>query len=411
MISDVFELSRHLIRIMERPYRRQAFLERVFKSRCSILVGQRGVGKTTSVVQHLVETYPDYATSRACLYVPVDHFIVARMPLYEIARDFVDQGGKLLCFDEVHKQGDWSGSIKSICDTFPELRVVASGSSMLQLHKGSHDLSRRAIIQRLAGFSFREYLELRLGLALPAIPLGTLFENHEQLAAQIVAQLKGKDAKVLGLFRDYLQVGFYPYFNDYQDFDLFKLTLEQNVHTAIESDLTALNPSLSGASVLRIKRLLAVIAASVPFMPDFAKLRRILDIADDRTLKAYLNHLETAGLIMVLRRMAGGLQGRAKPEKIYLGDPNQIHALCAAGQISIGNLRETFFCRMVSEVIPVYAAEKGDFVVDKNVVIEVGGRSKTGRQIRGEPTAYLALDDMEIGVGAKIPLWLFGFLY
>jgi len=377
----------------------------------SILIGQRGVGKTTAVIQHLVGAHPDFAVSRACLYVPVDHFIVAQMPLYEIARDFVNQGGKLLCLDEIHKQGDWAGSLKSIRDTFPELHVVASGSSMLQIHKGSHDLSRRAIVWRMSGFSFREYLELRLKLDFPVQTLEGVLHGHERHAAEVVACLKEKDAKVLGLFQDYLKVGFYPYFSEYQDVDLFQLTLEQNVHTAIESDLVALNPSLSGGSIGRIKRLLAVIAASVPFTPDFSKLRRLLDIADDRTLKTYLSHLEDAGLIMALRRGAGGLRAMEKPEKIYLGDPNQIYALCTTGQANMGNIRETFFCRMVAEVSPIHAAEKGDFVIGKDIVVEVGGRSKTARQIRGKPTAVVAVDDVEIGSGNRIPLWLFGFLY
>jgi predicted AAA+ superfamily ATPase len=411
MIDELFELSRHLIRILDRPYRRQFRPMRAFAGRCSILVGQRGVGKTTSVVQHLVETFPDRVTSRACLYIPVDHFVVAQRPLYDVARDFASQGGKLLCLDEIHKQSDWARSLKSIHDTFPDLRVVASGSSMLQIHKGSHDLSRRAIVHRMTGLSFREYLELRLSLELPVLTLQPLLEGHERLAADVVTRLRERDAKVLGLFHDYLRIGFYPYFSEYQDVDLFRMTLEQSVHTAIESDLTALHPNLSGSSVARIKRLLAVIAASVPFTPDLAKLRRLLEIADDRTLKTYLSHLEAAGLIMTIGRSTGGLRAMEKPEKIYLGDPNQIYALCTPDQACIGNVRETFFCRMLSEVGSIHAAEKGDFVVGDGILIEVGGRTKSERQIRGKRSAFLAVDDTEVGAGCRIPLWLFGFLY
>lgn len=411
MLDELFELSRHLIRILNRPYRRQFCQASPFAGRCSILAGQRGVGKTTAVVQHLVETCPDHLTSRACLYLPADHFVVAQMPLYEIARDFVNQGGQLLCLDEIHKQGDWSRSLKSIGDTFPDLRVVASGSSMLQIHRGSHDLSRRAIVHRMPGLSFREYLELKLSVKLPVHPLARVLKEHETLAAGVVARLKEKEAKVLGMFRDYLQFGFYPYFSEYQNVDLFKMTLEQNVHTAIESDLTALYPNLSGNSVARIKRLLAVIASSVPFTPDLSRLRRLLEIVDDRTLKTYLSHLEEAGLIMTVCRSSGGLRAMEKPEKIYLGDPNQIHALCTPAQASVGNVRETFFCRMVTEVDRLHTAEKGDFVIGNGVVIEVGGRSKSERQIRGKRSAFLALDDIEVGAGCRIPLWLFGFLY
>lgn len=164
MLDELFELSRHFVRILNRPYRRRFLQTTPLNSRCSIIVGQRGIGKTTCVVQHLMDCYPAHPISRACLYLPADHFVVAQMPIYEIARDFVNQGGKLLCLDEIHKQPDWARSLKNISDTFPEVRVVASGSSMLQIHKGSHDLSRRAIVHRMTGLSFREYLELRLNL-------------------------------------------------------------------------------------------------------------------------------------------------------------------------------------------------------------------------------------------------------
>jgi predicted AAA+ superfamily ATPase len=411
VLNELFELSRHLIRILDRPYRRRFLEAPAWQSRCALILGQRGVGKTTCLVQHLVRRHPAYASARECLYLPVDHFVVAQTPLYEIARDFAQQGGKLLCLDEIHKQPDWARNLKSIHDTFPDLRVLASGSSMLQLHRGSHDLSRRAIVGRLSGLSFREYLELRLDLTLPVLTLERVLREHETLALAMVQQLAAKDAKVLGLFHDYLQVGFYPYCGEYADRNLFRLTLEQNVHTAIESDLTALHPHLSGSSVARIKRLLAVIAAAVPFTPDLAKLRRLLEIADDRTLKIYLQRLEEAGLIMTIGRAAGGLRAMAKPEKIFLGDPNQIHALCTPGQASSGNVRETFFCRMLREVGPIHAAERGDFVVGPGVVIEVGGRSKSARQIRGQAAAFLALDDIETGAGCRIPLWLFGCLY
>ena len=321
MLDEIFELSRHLIRVLNRPYRRQFHRLRVFSSRRCLIVGQRGVGKTTAVVQYLATQYPEFTTSRACLYLPADHFIVAQMPLYDIARDFANQGGKLLCVDEIHKQIDWARSLKSICDTFPDLQIVASGSSMLQIHKGSHDLSRRMILRRVTGLSFREYLELNLKVNLPVYTPASLLEKHESHAAEVVDILNNKNVKVLGLFHEYVRVGFYPYFRDYQDFDLFKLALEQNVHTAIESDLAALHPNLSGSSIARIKRLLAVIASSVPFTPDLVRLRKSLDIADDRTLKTYLQHLENAGLIMTLHR-SSGLRAIEKPQKIYLGDTN-----------------------------------------------------------------------------------------
>jgi len=188
-------------------------------------------------------------------------------------------------------------------------------------------------------------------------------------------------------------------------------TLEQNVHTAIESDLPAVHPQLTGTSIARIKVLLAAIAASVPLTPDLVKLRRLLDITDDRTLKGYLGYLEDAGLIMAFGRTGRPVKAMEKPRKIYLGDVNEAHALQPSGRADIGSVRETFFAQSVSVAHPLRIPDRGDFATDSGMVFEVGGRNKTASQIREQPNAYLAVDGVETGVGDRIPLWTFGFLY
>ena len=190
MISQIFELSRQMVRQNHRPFRRYLMGQDPFSSRCTLLTGQRGVGKTTCLIQHLVDRYPDYLTSARCLYLPVDHFVVAQKPVYEIATDFANGGGELLCLDEVHKSPTWSRDLKSILDTLPSLRVVASGSSMLQLHKGSHDLSRRVLVQRLEGLSFREYLAIQHGVQFTPLALEQILTNHELEAPRIVEELR-----------------------------------------------------------------------------------------------------------------------------------------------------------------------------------------------------------------------------
>ena len=411
MLDDIFQLSRHLIRIRDRAYRRYFIRTTPFKSRCSILIGQRGVGKTTSLIQHLVDAYPEHPTSRECLYVQADHIGIGDASLFRIAQDFVNVGGKLLCLDEIHKAQDWSRELKSITDTFPSLKIVASGSSILEVHRGSHDLSRRVVVYRMTGMSFREFLELRLDLVLPTYSLATLLETHESAAPNIITAVEDKQAKILGMFQDYLRFGYYPYFFEYEDPDIFRITLEQNVHTAIEIDLPAVHPTLGGSTVKKIRKLMAVISASVPFTPNFGKLKPILDVADDRTLKTYLRYLEEAGLIMVLTKEGRGMKALQKPEKIYLGDPNQVWALHPAGRPNIGNIRETYFFRMLSFCHALRSAGNGDFLADDEIVFEVGGRNKTLHQVKGKRRAFLALDDIETGIGRKIPLWLFGFLY
>lgn len=411
MLDDLFELSRHLIRLLNRPYRRYFIRGVDLKGRCSVIAGKRGVGKTTTLVQHLLQQDDEIETSRETLYVPVDHFAIGRTPLYEIARDFVNQGGQRLYVDEIHKYPAWSRDLKSINDTFPDLKVVASGSSMMQIRKGSHDLSRRAVIYRMHGMSFREFLEMRFELELPILDLDELVDGHEKIAPDLVATLATAGTKPLGAFRDYVQYGVYPYYFEYEDRDLFRATLEQNMHTAIESDLPAVHRQLTGVSIARIKTLLAAIAASVPLTPDLAKLRRLLDIADDRTLKTYLGYLEDAGLIMAFSKTGRDLKAMEKPRKIYLGDVNEAYALQPAGRADIGAIRETFFAQSVSSVVPLRVPERGDFSTDTSMLFEVGGRNKMAQQIRNKSRAFLALDDIETGVGARIPLWLFGFLY
>jgi predicted AAA+ superfamily ATPase len=165
-----------------------------------MITGQRGVGKTTCIIQHLVDQHPDYASSQKCLYLPADHFVVAQKPLYEIAADFSNGGGELLCLDEAHKNPSWSRDLKSIIDTLPTLRVIASGSSMLQLQRGSHDLSRRVLVKRFEGLSFREYLAIRHGQQLDQLTLAEIIESHEVEAPRIVEELRGKGLHVLTEF-------------------------------------------------------------------------------------------------------------------------------------------------------------------------------------------------------------------
>lgn len=412
MNNELFELSRHLIDQLQRPYRRYIMAEKdFFSARCTILMGQRGVGKTTSLIQYIQKKYPKYKTSRSCLYLPADHFLVGQTSLYEIARDFFHQGGELLCLDEVHKYSAWSRDLKSMIDTFPALKIVASGSSILHLHRGTHDLSRRVIVKKLEGLSFREFLEFRLGIKLPTLSLKKILKQHEQEAPEIIKIVGKKRRTILGEFHRYLESGFYPYFNDYSDLSTFQMTLQQGMHTTIESDLPALYPSLTGASVARIKRLLSALAETVPYTPDFTHLRKVLHISDDRTLKDYLHYLEDAGLIMMVRRAGKKFRSLEKPDRIYLGDPNQSVALAALGRADVGTLRETFFYRAVSSLHTITAAEKGDFLIDDEFTIEIGGRSKDKSQIAGQKKAYLALDDLPFSSGQRVPLWLFGFLY
>jgi len=406
MLETFFQLSQDYMVNYKQDYVRYFLKTHALTNRFSIISGQRGIGKTTAMIQYIQEHYPDLYTTKA-LYLQADHFLIGNYSLYEIADEFVKMGGELLCIDEIHKYTNWSQELKSINDTFRELKLLVSGSSALEIHKGSYDLSRRALVYTMKGMSFREFLEIRLNLELPTIEFKSLLTTHQAFAQDIVTQLASKKEKILPLFNDYLKVGYYPYYFEYNNQEQFYLALEQNIHTTIESDLLAIYPSLTGMSIKKLKSLLKVISASVPFIPDMKKLKGIIGVGDERTLKNYLKYLEDAGLIKMLMKSSKGLKSIEKPEKIYLDNSN----LLFTSKANIGTVRETFFMNQVSKEHEIIAPKSGDFLVDKKYLFEVGGKNKTFKQIKEMDNSFIASDEIERGFGNKIPLWLFGFLY
>lgn len=406
-MEDLFRLSQAQLAVFNRPYKRYFLQEHNLACRLGIILGQRGIGKTTAMVQHLLDIAGQDALSETILYVQADHFLIGERRLYEIAEQFATHGGKAICFDEIHKYPRWSLELKSITDTFDELKVLASGSSALEIYKGSHDLSRRALQMRMWGMSLREYIEMSLGISLSSHTLENILSDHVRIAHKIVDTLQ--DKKVLALFKAYLKHGYYPFYFEDQNEDLFYQLLNQNLHTIIESDLIAVQPALTGNSIKKIAKLLGIISASVPFFPDLKKLTDLTDVGDQRTLKTYLKYLEDSGLIMGLSRTGKGLRRLEKPEKIFLNNPNLIYAF--SPNVGLGTIRETFFLNMLGTRHTLKAPPRGDFLVDDRHLFEVGGRNKDFSQIKDIENSFLALDDMEKGFGRKIPLWLFGFLY
>lgn len=411
MIEDLFRLSQNFIRINNRGYIRYFLKTNPLKNRFSIVVGQRGAGKTTVMIQHILASYRNDIFTNKALYIQADHFLIGSHSLYEIAEQFYNLGGEMICFDEIHKYPSWSAELKSIYDTFPKLTIVASGSSALEIYRGSRDLSRRAVVLRMFGMSFREFIEFELGIDLKSSGLEDIMSNHQRIANGIITTVEKKSKKILALFKSYLEHGYYPYFREYKNKELFYLTLEQNIHTTIEGDLIAIYPSLSGNSVKKIKKLLTIIASSVPFTPDLKKLKTMLDVGDERTLKTYIKYLEDAGIILTVSKGGRGLRQLEKPEKIYLNNTNLIHAISGSVPAEIGNMRETFFLNMTGAFHKVSSPEHGDFLVDGKYVFEIGGKNKDFSQIRDIRNSFLAVDNIEIGIGNKIPLWVFGLLY
>jgi predicted AAA+ superfamily ATPase len=406
MLEDFFKLSQNYIINYQQDYIRYFLKTESLSNRFSIISGQRGIGKTTAIIQYMQEQYSDLYTTKA-LYIQADHFLLGNHSLYEIADEFVKMGGELLCIDEIHKYHNWSKELKSINDTFKELKLLVSGSSALEIHKGSHDLSRRALVYKMKGMSFREFIEMKLGIELKSFELSEILVKHQPLAQSIIDELAGRNEKILPLFKAYLEVGYYPYYFEYNNKEQFYMALEQNIHTTIESDLLAIYPALTGNSIKKLKSLLKVISASVPFIPDMKKLKNIIGVGDERTLKNYLKYLEDAGLIRMLMKHSKGLASIEKPEKIYLDNAN----LLFTSKADIGTVRETFFMNQLSKEHELIAPKNGDFLVDESLTFEVGGKNKSFKQIKDMQNSFVASDEIERGFANKIPLWLFGFLY
>lgn len=410
MFEELQKLSHRFLEVKNSSYRRYFIRSINLSHRMSIIVGQRGVGKTTTLVQALLDFVNGDRFDPRILYIQADHFLMGSASLYEVAEQFQTMGGKWIVFDEIHKYPDWSKELKSIYDTFPDLKVLASGSSALQVYKGSHDLSRRAIVYSMQGMSFREYLELTYQIELPVYELKELCAHHEKLTDVIIKKLKEKERNVIPEFHRYLQTGYYPYFYEIGNESIYKMTLEQNVHATIESDLAIIYPQLTGASLQKIKKLLIFIANAVPFTPNWNHMMTAIEVGDLRTLKTYFSHLEDAGLIKSLSKATKKFNQLESPSKIYLENPNQLYAISSEFPEK-GTVRETFFLNMASQKHIVQMPGDGDFLVDQDYLFEVGGKGKNFNQIKSHKNGYLACDEIEQGVGAKIPLWLFGFLY
>lgn len=413
MLDELIIKSRDFIKINNQEYKRYFIKNYKLEHRLSIIIGSRGIGKTTSVVQYIYEHYKN----NEALYVNLDDIqISSKYSMIEIAEEFVLNGGKLLCFDEIHKYENWSAELKNIYDRFIELKIIATGSSALQINKGSHDLSRRAIVYNMVGMSFREFLELHYECKFDSFDLKDILSNHIEYSQKIIDTLLKKDKKVIPLFKDYLRHGYYPYYLSMPNELLFFQTLQQNINVSIESDLLNIYPNLNGSSIKKIKSLLSVIIKSVPFEPKIIDLKKATEIKDDRTVKEYLSKLDDAGLIKLLMQNSLSMKSFDKPEKIYLANPNLMYT----NNPNTGNLRETFFInqldnyyknKLLSNNIGIFSSKNGDFYCEDKYTFEIGGKNKKFNQIKNINDSFLVIDDLEIGYGNKIPLWLFGFLY
>ncbi len=367
-------------------------------NRLIAIKGARGVGKTTLLHQYLKEKDTKDGTF---LYASLDDIYFTVHTLVEFAESFYKMGGKVLLLDEVHKYPSWSQEIKNVYDTYPELKLVFTSSSILQIFKGYADLSRRVVTYDLDGLSFREYLEMTNILHVPSISLTEIVNNHQYWESEIVKQIRP-----IKYFREYLQYGYYPYF--IENTDVYHQKLMNSINLTLEYDLPSAQP-IEYANIHKLKKLLYILATSVPFTPNISKISEQIQ-ATRATVIQYLDHLKNARILNLLNTDSMGNGYLAKPDKIYLQNTNIMYAL-APETVNPGTLRETFFYNQLDSNHSLTFPSKGGFTIDKKYTFEIGGKNKTPEQIIVVPDAYIAADDIEYGFNQKIPLWLFGFLY
>jgi predicted AAA+ superfamily ATPase len=397
-MQTLLERSDFTILSTQYPYQRDALGAINWEWRMNGIMGARGVGKTTLLLQRLKQYK---SLGHEVLYARLDDLYFTENKVYELAETYRRNGGEYLYLDEVHKYPDWARELKNIYDNMPGLKIVFSGSSIVELRKQDIDLSRRALLYEMPGLSFREYLVMA-GISNPqAYKLEEILENHQEIAAATVVKIPA-----LKHFKNYLKTGYFPYFLEtHRD---YMITLEQVIRTVIEVDLQVME-NFDVAKSRQVLTLLRIIAASAPFKPNIAKISEKTGL-HRQTILQYLTYLEKAKIIRLLNRPDKYISRLQKPDKVFLDNPNLFHAL-NPGQVNVGSLRETFTLNQLTVRHQVFLHEWADFLVDGRYILEIGGKNKDTSQNRDLRDVYFFVDDIEIGNRNVIPLWLLGFLY
>jgi len=389
-MEPLFQKQQSLLARTDLSFKRYMYDKFPWESRMTGLIGPRGVGKTTMLLQYIKQL-----NARDVLYVSADDIYFSNHRLIDLADEFYKNAGKHIFIDEIHKYKDWSVELKNMYDFLPGLKVCFTGSSVLDIRKGMADLSRRALMFPMQGFSFREYLKFEHNIGIPVHTIDQII-NHQ---ISLIDNLEHP----LPLFREYLQQGYYPMVKD----NNLAIRLGQILNLTLEVDIPQF-ANLSVTTARKLKKLLLVVAESVPFKPNFLSLASKLEVSRN-SLEDYLTYMEDAGLIARLRDAATGIIGLGKVEKIYLDNPNLIYYLSAKVP-ETGNVRETFFLNQARVNHAVISSAVADFKIDK-YTFEVGGKSKSQEQIKNKAHAFVVKDNIEYGFGNVIPLWAFGLTY
>lgn len=389
-MEKLFEYSNRLINETDTKFLRYMHNEINWNNRMIGLIGPRGVGKTTLVLQYIKQHLNPIET----LYITAEDFYFVDNRIIDLVDTFVKFGGKYLFIDEIHKYKDWAKELKLIYDYHKDLNVVFTGSSVLDIKKGASDLSRRAVIYNMQGLSFREYLKLFHDISSRTYSLEDIIQHKVD-----IPELE----RPLPLYTDYLKEGYYPFALE----DDYDIKLSQVINQTLENDIP-IYAEMNVATGRKLKQLLSIISKSVPFKPNMSKIAEMSSISRNNVAD-YCLYIEEAGMIAQLRDSTGGIRGLGKVDKIYLDNTNLIYNL-ANDMSNIGNIRETFFLNQMRVKYDVIASPIADFKIN-DIIFEVGGKNKAQKQIKDTNNGYVVKDDIESGFLNVIPLWQFGLTY
>jgi len=382
------------LNMLKFSYKRYIYEVINFEQKLIGIIGARGVGKTTFLLQYLKEHSLPLSKK---LYFSAD--AIDLDSLFDIAYDFHKKGGKLLIIDEIHKYKGFEIELKKIYDML-DLQLIFSGSSALNIDHSKGDLSRRAVLYQMKGLSFREFIELKQNITLPKYSLKELLANHENIAYEINREIKPYE-----FWDEYIKYGYYPFY--FENNSSYLLRLKETINTVVEVDIPSIFP-IEYDKIINLKKFIKLVCLSKPFKINIKELSTKIGIKDYQTLYRYMEYLKRGKIFNLLRAKTKGDTIFVKPEKLYLANTNLHFAYC--DNIEIGTIREVFFMSMFDDE-RLQTLANGDFLIDETYTIEVGGKNKSFKQIKDIDKSFVVADDIEVGFGDKIPLWLFGFLY
>ncbi len=399
MIDLLVNIHAEVIKSTPEDFGRYLINEINWDNHAVCLSGDRGTGKTTLMCQHLLR---HYQSAQRALYISADNINVLSFGLFNIAQQYFALGGEALFIDEVHKYPDWSIEIKNILDTYKQKKIIFSASSSLNLKKSKADLSRRVVYYPLIGLSFREFLKFNKTIDIQPLTLHQIIKQHVQIAEKL------QSITILKHFKNYLEHGYYPFYLEGEKD--FPRKLNNVIEKVIDEDI-AICYNLKQSTLPLLKKILWLISSSQGLIPNIDKISRNIGASREAIYSGF-DYLERAGLINTVRSKTKGFQTVRKPGKVFINNTNLIFAINTTLKLPhlIGNIRETFFVNQLNKQHKLLLHPNSDFMVD-DLIFEIGGNNKDFHQLKNQQQGYLAIDDIEVGFGKKIPLYLFGLLY